>query len=306
VARRLARLLPAYYLALFLMTAYEGPVVAWFAHATLTVSLYPLDVCASGDAHLHNIAFLANPMGWFTSVIVLLCFCFPPLFNVISVFGSGVSFALLVMMALLRGYITFHHDVYPSTSYDYHMFVAHHLCAFLLGMICSQVCKKATNIMTSRIWVWVFDGLFASFIVVHLYPGASMYGLLEVQLGVHLNCCIDCLFCISSYGMAMSAGTRRGDSILDEFCNRGIMGNILGSRLAVELAQYSFSAYILQFPVFFALKCVMDMVGGSTISWWVYLVLLWATSVLVTSLFEKPAQKAMETWIAHDRTETNK
>jgi peptidoglycan/LPS O-acetylase OafA/YrhL len=110
IARRLARLLPAYYLALVGCMAFSaGQSKAsephtWASAATLSQSLIPLNYCDTPNdwTVYFPFGYAGNGPAWFTSAMVILSFCFPPIFNVVRDFDFATSVAWLILVALLR------------------------------------------------------------------------------------------------------------------------------------------------------------------------------------------------------------
>jgi peptidoglycan/LPS O-acetylase OafA/YrhL len=312
IARRLARLLPAYYLALVGCMAFSAGQSkisepnTWASAATLSQSLIPLSYCdtPNHDTAYFPFGYAGNGPAWFTSAMVILSFCFPPIFNVVRDFDFATSVAWLILVALLRCACI--QTMYTAGVEELasgvpvlpvHTYAPWHLSAFVMGMLCSQICRKTHSIMGWSGWGLVLDGVCA------LWAFGSFRGVAHGPKFVRFEIvwlCAHCLFCVAGYGISVSSEALKEDSSWTRIRCRGIMGTVLSNSVLVSLADYSFSAYILQGVAFQGVYIVCEYLGlaSSRSLWCLPFVVTWALSLVVVPHLEKPAQKTVAKWIS--------
>jgi len=256
--RRLARLLPAYYLALMatvVLDMYSARVhksesdgiLHWASQATLSQSLVPLESCTPGPWF----PFDGNGIGWFTSAIVVLSLCFIPIFNVICNFHLAAAGLWLILFASLRSLCV---QFAPSYASLIHVYAPWHLFPFVMGMLCSQLCRKAHSIMGWFHWGLVLDGVFAAWVAGSFFWAPKAAWTRAHQRFHMVWLCADCLLCIAAYGVALSTEMVKDKPLLTRMYHRGIMGNVMSNSVLTYWADNSFAAYILQNVVFRGLE----------------------------------------------------
>jgi peptidoglycan/LPS O-acetylase OafA/YrhL len=290
-ARRLARLLPAYFIALLWLYALAYfrivagmPFLAWPLQALCVQTLLPVKVCGpievdprwDGANYMH---FAANYVGWFTSAVVLLSLCFPLLFNGTRGWGARSTYALLASVVILRSVPTLLHEQLPTRGegLDLYVFAPLRLLEFLAGMLSAQLCSTMTSSTLAWTgWGWVFDVALA---VGVMWPFAAPSA--EPPHGDFFLVAVFCLACIAARGAVEAA---QGGVV------SGLLGPALSSGVLVWLAERSFAAYILQVPVRYSLPN-----SWMVHAWPLHCVITWLVGLLCCAVVEKPIRDAMET-----------
>merc|ERR1719171_1988482 len=172
IARRLVRLCPIYWIALWLMfyLAASGdvpqePFVAWPIQAAFLQALFPLEICGK------KVQFSHLSPGWFTSALIISAFCFPVLFNVLPRGGWKKTLAVLVVVCAMRSLPTFLHEYLPSSP-DLYAFAPLRLLEVVAGMLAARLCKQLPP-ECSCWWAWglVMDmSVLMVLSIVYLFP----------------------------------------------------------------------------------------------------------------------------------------
>lgn len=309
LSRRLARLAPVYMLALGSMFIESTigpntarPLLSWPLQALFLQSLVPFPVCVVPDQELwwwgENYTHMSgNGAGWFTSAVVFLSFVFPLLYNCRPRAQWGLAFCSAVLIAIvgLRSLPTLLHEHFPPTGgggLDVYGFAPLRLLEFTAGILAACVCEamSADTAQRWRGWGWVFDLSLLLALAMALLLPLPLQGLGETSEGgrspPHGDFFLTGVFslaCIAARCAAEEAAGTGSDSV------RGVLGPVLASPTLVAMAEYSFSAYILQAPL------------GNLIypEWRVYLwplkpVLCWGVGYAAMLHVERPIRATVE------------
>lgn len=291
VARRVARLCPVYFLALLWMAAagYRRgenlhPFSAWLAQALLLQSLFPLEIC--GMTWNFRLDYGGNTVGWFTSASVLLSICFPLLYNHRS-FHSGLRSTLYLLFAVLlvRSFI-------PLITFNFmymHSWVLLRLPEYVAGMLSAQLCTQMPqSVVEWKGWGLIFDGsllLGAGIVAAVLHSHDPRLVLSRQGHGDYFLTGIFCLTCIAACCAA--------DSSTDK--HQGLLHKVFSSWPMASMAEYSFSAYIMQTAVSKTLPSLFKTHAGDVV--W-KLIGIWILGIMVTCVLERPVLRLVERRLA--------
>jgi len=286
VVRRLARLCPVYFLALLWMAAimyHHGenlrPFSAWPAQSIFLQSLFPLEICGMGWDH--RLDYGGNTVGWFTSASVLLSFCFPLLYNARPQSGFHGTFYVLFAVVLVRSFI----PLITNNFIFMHPWVVMRLPEYVAGMLAAQLCGvMPKHVSEWKGWGLVFDG--------SLFFGAAVVAALvhshDPRLAVSRTCHGDyfltSIFCVTCIAARFAAEP-------SEEKIQGLLYKLFSSRPMTSMAEFSFSAYIVQTAVS---KTVPNFLGGHAGDVMSKIIAIWILGVVVTHVLERPILRIVE------------
>jgi len=310
ISRRLARLCPAYMLALSVcfVEQYSGatllnipvgmPFLSWPLQALFLQTLFPLQVCGLerhwwGEGYIH---LGGNGAGWFTSAIVFLSLCFPFLYNLRPQRGPALTLCLLLLVVVLRSVPTvlFRRLPIQGEGLDIYGFAPLRLLEFLAGILTARMSEQLPReLLTWHGWGWAFDAsiLFAVLVAFVLpLPIFDMSNVSELTFGARtpphgdfLLTGVFCVACLAARGVAES-------TFHDKTRSAGIFCPLLSLPTLVAMAEYSFAAYIMQVP----LKQVTPCPHLLGVIWPIYLAICWIVGQLVCEKVEAPVRMAVE------------
>lgn len=310
IARRLARLCPAYMLALSIcfVEQYAGatllnmpvgrPFLSWPVQALFLQTLFPVQVCGVerhwwGEGYIH---LGGDGAGWFTSAIVFLSFCFPILFNLRPQRGHALTLCLLVAVVVLRSVPTVFFRRLPmqGEGLDIYGFAPLRVLEFSAGILAATLSEQLPRgLLAWHGWGWVFDAamLFAVLVAFVLpLPIADMSEVSALTIdsrtpphGDFLLTGVFCVACIAARGVAEPTEHDKAHSA-------GMFCTLLSSPTLVSMAEYSFAAYIMQVP----LKQVTPCPQFLGVIWPIYLAICWIVGRYVCEKVEAPVRMAVE------------
>jgi peptidoglycan/LPS O-acetylase OafA/YrhL len=290
VARRLARLCPVYFLALFWMAAavhYRGedlrPFTSWVAQGFFLQSLFPFQIC--GMEYNFRVDWGGNTVGWFTSASVLLSICFPILYNHRS-FHSGFrgTFYSLFAIVLFRSFI----PLVTGNFMCMHSWVLLRLPEYAAGMLSAQLCNEMPKSMVEwKGWALIFDGSLLAVAAIVKTVASSHDLRLMTSRSCHGDYFLTGVFCLTCIAARFAA---------ESSTDRGLLHRLFSSRPMASMAEYSFSAYIIQTAV---TKTVPILFKTHTADVMCKLVAIWIFGVIVTHSLERPVLRLVEQRLAN-------
>eukprot|EP00747_Dinoflagellata_sp_TGD_P126846 gnl/TRDRNA2_/TRDRNA2_174319_c0_seq19.p1 gnl/TRDRNA2_/TRDRNA2_174319_c0~~gnl/TRDRNA2_/TRDRNA2_174319_c0_seq19.p1 ORF type:complete len:613 (-),score=68.63 gnl/TRDRNA2_/TRDRNA2_174319_c0_seq19:48-1886(-) len=259
IARRIVRICPGYFaaLALYAGIAYalpekRYPLVAWPLQALFMQTIVAANVC---DRTIEDsyIPFGGNGVGWFASVVLLSSCFFPLLYNVKPTSGISAT-TLLIAMAGFSGLL--HHRIDGTAGTDFKIvgMSANHFWPFWLpgfaaGMLAAEVSRHLSpEALSWRGWGWIFDMCIVSMMaIVHFRHGGMCGGLwmlaetfVWVLMMITARCAVE--------------GAEHGGSP-----HSGLLGHLLAAWPLSSLGKYSFGAYIYQWPAWFCIRQIFEV-----------------------------------------------
>eukprot|EP00747_Dinoflagellata_sp_TGD_P186279 gnl/TRDRNA2_/TRDRNA2_43229_c0_seq1.p1 gnl/TRDRNA2_/TRDRNA2_43229_c0~~gnl/TRDRNA2_/TRDRNA2_43229_c0_seq1.p1 ORF type:complete len:514 (-),score=36.30 gnl/TRDRNA2_/TRDRNA2_43229_c0_seq1:159-1700(-) len=250
IARKMARLCPAYYAALLWSTcdpAYHevhdsrAPYFAWPMDTIFVQSLFPFDTCGSGLF----VPWLGNYVAWFASALLLSFLCFPFFYNVRPRSGLQlVAHATILATTYTTVWILLENN--PSLQQrglggTFFCFPIK-LMVFIAGMLSAQVFDKCPlRVRRWDRWGWVFDGSLLLAFVLRRHFAFDHENKVDTLVLLAF-----CVTCVAARGaIEQPDGT---EAELDK-PNSGLICRILASRPILCLAPYAYGMYIFQSPV---------------------------------------------------------
>eukprot|EP00746_Dinoflagellata_sp_MGD_P154445 gnl/MRDRNA2_/MRDRNA2_84810_c0_seq1.p1 gnl/MRDRNA2_/MRDRNA2_84810_c0~~gnl/MRDRNA2_/MRDRNA2_84810_c0_seq1.p1 ORF type:complete len:447 (+),score=43.95 gnl/MRDRNA2_/MRDRNA2_84810_c0_seq1:156-1496(+) len=314
VAQRLVRLCPVYWLALLLTFALAArssqfipqdasePHLTWPVQAALLQALIPLKVCGPGKYPWSNYVHLeANTPGWFTSAIIWCSAVFPLLFN-IGPQSKGkwqVTLFALVAICLLRSVPTFMQDYFPvyGEGLDLYAFAPLRLLEMWAGMLSARLSSQLPeDCRNCSCWGIIADlSLLVCMVIVFFWilppPAHGIRGEFR-QHPAHGDYLLTALFCLVC--VAYRCASQVQNSIAPVIVQKGLSGILFSWWPLVWLAEYSFSAYIFQYPLWVALPRELQTHSFGV---FLHLLLCWCNGIAATFLIERPLRHAVASWL---------
>eukprot|EP00746_Dinoflagellata_sp_MGD_P154447 gnl/MRDRNA2_/MRDRNA2_84810_c0_seq3.p1 gnl/MRDRNA2_/MRDRNA2_84810_c0~~gnl/MRDRNA2_/MRDRNA2_84810_c0_seq3.p1 ORF type:complete len:461 (+),score=37.81 gnl/MRDRNA2_/MRDRNA2_84810_c0_seq3:152-1534(+) len=314
LAQRLVRLCPVYWLALLLTFALAArssqfipqdasePHLTWPVQAALLQALIPLKVCGPGKYPWSNYVHLeANTPGWFTSAIIWCSAVFPLLFN-IGPQSKGkwqVTLFALVAICLLRSVPTFMQDYFPvyGEGLDLYAFAPLRLLEMWAGMLSARLSSQLPeDCRNCSCWGIIADlSLLVCMVIVFFWilppPAHGIRGEFR-QHPAHGDYLLTALFCLVC--VAYRCASQVQNSIAPVIVQKGLSGILFSWWPLVWLAEYSFSAYIFQYPLWVALPRELQTHSFGV---FLHLLLCWCNGIAATFLIERPLRHAVASWL---------
>lgn len=244
VAKRLARLIPIYYITLWwnflLIYVYRifsaGPVLlSWPLSAFLLQSLFPYRRCVSVGGGDIGIASAAIFNGWFVSALAIVTPSFPLLSRIFDQREIVPLLCTLVAVLLLRSWSVLRTDAALAVNedFDLYMFALLRIPEYAAGMLTGLLFRALTPEQTAwRGWGWIFDlSLLGSAYVSIAWP-------VPFADGDHA---LTGPFCLAIFAAACSASC--GES---GHPSSGIVGRLLAFWPLPWLAELSYGAFLSQ------------------------------------------------------------
>jgi peptidoglycan/LPS O-acetylase OafA/YrhL len=313
-ARRLARLLPSYYVGLLIMFAIayvskSRGFITWPLQALCIQASIPVAECGCEDTHgadwsgeMCYVASGGNNVGWFTSVIVVCSALFPLLFTfrpqsrhpLIILTLLAIVLAARTVPALLHGHL-------PNRSqFDLYVFAPLRLLEFIAGMLAAQLYNTMPPEARSwAAWGWVFDfSLVLAFIVAtfiapmgmrsngHVVKNPESHGPPDTHgppQGDFFLTGLWCLVCIAARGAV--------DAVPEGQPVSGFLCRMLGTQPLVCLAESSYGAYVLQTAMLLSLR---KLSVPNCILWPTHVLVTWSAAIVTRFCVEAPVVELME------------
>jgi len=278
IQRRIARLFPLLWCSNLLwaivlkLTHNERPLCVlpwrWLVEATAMCEVLPSHL-AKGASHL---AKGAEPNTWFVSTLFVLNLCFPMLYNMSPSRPAAIA-CLIIMLIVVRSLFLIFPvpgDI-PFLHYDN---VAPRLFEFFTGMLSAAWCRQMQSHGSWSGWGCVFDAsIMLAFLVIPIDHHATSgdFGLTGVW----------CMTCISaSFAAEAPSHVSPNPGV---WPRSGLFGIILNCGPMQLLARYTYSIYVMQAPVSYAL-----------LFWWPGLLFDRFMTVLITILIGVLAEVAID------------
>jgi peptidoglycan/LPS O-acetylase OafA/YrhL len=295
--KRLARLAPMYYLALFACLALGGASMLtqidpcpFDEFPVQSVFLQPL--VTEGDQH--DVLYKANVVGWFVSTLLIASAFFPLLYNIMpsqtwkiilcligSIFARCYGTRLIVDLKLI--------------SIDPYVWPFFRIPELFAGMLAAKLCgplKKA--VPSSRIWGWLFDLSLLCSIPSSRNPELLFGSLSTGDDGLTP---IWCWTCIAARLMLQENEESSG-----EFSPAsGILSRILSSTPMSYFGDCSYHAYILQVPVKTIFYSIGFQLNSADLMWVLVgptvgpIIVGWLASKFVDPPIQRFLRRAVET-----------
>lgn len=308
IAKRLVRICPVYWLALLLCFFFSGigyakdkPYIAWPLQASLLQALVPMKTCGPAEFPWMNyVHFTGNVPGWFASVIVFLSVLSPMLSNLGSTGRWWATLSVMVILCALRSIPTFFHTHFPAhgEGIDLYAFAPLRIFEFEAGILAACLCKELPE--TWRRWpVWGLVGdvcLLFGLLQVYLFRVTPLAIGIRGDRGhaAHGDYCHTLTFCFVCIGYRLGMENKKADGWLYAMGCRGLLGLALSWSVLVHLSQYTFAAYIFQYPLWYFLPKAL---GEHWSAWLVILTLSWTVGAFMFIGVEEPCRKAVDRWL---------
>jgi peptidoglycan/LPS O-acetylase OafA/YrhL len=297
VARRLARILPLYQLALVFQFGVAiisnmqcHPVIAWPFNALLLQAVFPVRVCGEPDwgwtaNYTH---FNGNGPAWFAACIVWFSCLFPLLYNFRPRSQSQglLPMALLTAILICRAvpdWVNPQWGNFNGETFGPHLYAMTpiRLMEFLAGMWAAQAASEMSHRLSAwGFWCWMFD-LSLLLLIAMIYFSIQYLGSTWTCSGDYHITIFSCLVCFTARLAAeMPEEKRLG-------LQGGILHRCIGSPVVTYLAPYSFAAYIFQ-------TTFMGWTEGGQDFHLFRFCLLWAFAIFATTYIEEPIRIAAE------------
>jgi peptidoglycan/LPS O-acetylase OafA/YrhL len=261
LARRLARLVPAYATALLCSFALatvglvdSDPYLAWPVQALFLQTLVPIRVCGVlqtwwGRGYLH---LSGNGAGWFTSAIIMLSLCFPILYNLRPRFGKpSFTFFLMLFLICLRSLPTVFHTWFPEQGegLDLYAFAPLRLLEFFAGVLAARLTEELPGTwMSWQGWGPCFDAsIILAWMVAYVLPlpfGDLSDANRPLRTPPHGDFLLTGVFCLACVACRGAAQCKESDK-----SSTSLISELLASKRLTSMAEYSFAAYIMQCPL---------------------------------------------------------
>lgn len=311
VARRFARLAPAYWIALLatfalayanVLPAEAGrPLITWPLQAALVQSLVPMKICGPGEHSWSNyLQFEGNNPGWFTSAVLLCSLCFPVLFNAGPHDRWMLTLAALVAVCILRSVPAFAQEYFPiyGEGLDLFSFAPLRMFDIFAGMLSARLCSQLPEACRFwRGWAFVPDSclvavLFLTYVWVIPPLAIGIRG--EKGHPAHGDYMCTIVFCAACMGYRLSLSPEpegEGAHSWSPLVSHGVSGSVLSWWPLAKMADYSFSAYIVQYPLWLVIpkSSIQPWLSG-----FLHVMACWGVGAIITHTVERPVLRAFE------------
>jgi len=293
VARRLARILPLYQLALvfqYALAVYGNrgcqPVSAWPANALLFQVFFPVRVCGEADlawtmGYTH---FNGNGPAWFAACIIWFSCLYPVLYNVRPRSGGMWTFGALVAILACRAVPDIVNPAWGTYGSGYpHLYAMSpiRLMEYTAGIWAAQVAGEAAHRWSDwGCWCWLFDFALVVLCGMIYVSLVYMHSTWTCSGDYHITA-LCCLVCIAArLAASMPEESRQG-------VRGAVLHRLIGSTPLTYLARFSFAAYIFQ-------TSFMSFTDADQNFYLHRFCLLWLFSVFATFYIEEPIRLAAE------------